>query len=176
MKTERARRPKRLSELDPARLRVKLMIFDCDGVLTDGRVWLDASGRETKAFSVIDGHGVWMLRGAGVKVGMITRDRSGIPAVRAKKLKFDIIHSSIDDKGSCAREVLERCGLVASEVGYMGDDIPDLEAFAEVGLSLAPSSARPEVLRDADAVTVAPGGHGAVREVCDAILEALRGS
>ena len=166
---------KGLGELSEARLRrLKLMIFDCDGVMTDGRVWVDASGTETKAFSVIDGHGIWLLRGSGVKVGMITRDRSGIPAVRAEKLKFDIIHSAIEDKGSCARRLMATHGLNPEEVGYMGDDLPDLEAFVEVGLKLAPASARPEVVEAADAVTKADGGHGAVREVCDVIIAARR--
>ncbi|MBH25658.1 MAG: 3-deoxy-D-manno-octulosonate 8-phosphate phosphatase [Myxococcales bacterium] len=166
-----------LSSLDPARLaRLELLIVDCDGVMTDGRVWLDASGRETKAFSVIDGHGLWMLREDGVRLGMITRDRSGIPAVRARKLQFDIIHTAIDHKGACVRAMLSEQGLDADVVGYMGDDIPDLEAFAEVGLRVAPASARPEVLRAADAVTDASGGHGAVRELCDAVLAARRGA
>ncbi|MEO1272415.1 MAG: hypothetical protein AAFX99_30320, partial [Myxococcota bacterium] len=114
--------PTPLSALDPERMRrLNWMIFDCDGVLTDGRVWLDASGRETKAFSVIDGHGLWMLRNAGVRLGMITRDRSGIPAVRARKLQFDLIHTSIDDKGGCMRAILAQEGLSANEVGYMGE-------------------------------------------------------
>ncbi len=170
-----ARQPQTIGAIDPQELAaLQCVFFDCDGVMTDGRVWVDASGHETKAFSVIDGHGVWMLRGAGVKVGLITRDRSGIPAVRARKLQFDVIHGSIDDKGSCVRAILVELGLSRADVGYMGDDIPDLGAFEEVGLRLAPYTARPEVIAASDGVTVAPGGQGAVREVCDAIIAALR--
>ncbi len=162
-----------IGELDPSRLRgIKMMVFDCDGVLTDGRVWLDAQGNEVKAFSVIDGHGLAMLRESGVVLAMVSRDMSEIPRRRAEKLRFEEIHHGIMDKKDKILEVMARRNLVPEEVGFMGDDVPDLVAFEEVGLRLAPATARPEVIAAADAVTVAPAGGGAVREVCDAFLAA----
>ena len=166
-------RPIPLSRLDLRRLAaVELIFLDCDGVLTDGRVWVDSKGNETKAFSVIDGHGLWMIKDAGVRLALVTRDRSGIPRARASKLRFDFIETGVDDKARRVAAILGEVGLAADEAAYIGDDVPDLEAFELVGLTIAPSTARPEIVAVADVITAAPGGAGAVREVCDAILRA----
>lgn len=149
--------------------RIEVMFFDCDGVMTDGRVWTDAEGKERKAFSVIDGHGMAMLRESGVRLGMITRSPKGISTARATKLHFDILKTSVLDKSACLRKTMEELGLAPHQCGFMGDDLPDLGAFEHVHLKIAPSSARPQVLHKASAHTRAKAGHGAVREVCDAI-------
>ena len=154
--------------------RIELLLMDCDGVLTDGRVWVDDSGAQHKAFSVIDGYGLVMLREAGVTLALVTRDPSAIPRHRAEKLGFHHVFGDVTEKGACVRRLLRELGLSSEEAAFVGDDLPDLEAFAEVGLALAPSSARPEVLVEADVVTVAGGGRGAIREICDAILRARR--
>lgn len=164
--------------ISAARLRqLALVFFDCDGVLTDGRVWVDAQGQETKAFSVIDGHGLAILRESGVQIGMITRAPQGITTARAQKLRFDIIRTGITDKATAVREILAERHLTPDQVAFVGDDLHDLGAFAEVGLRIAPATARPQVIARADAVTKAPGGAGAAREICDAIVTArLRAS
>lgn len=163
----------RPSELSARRLAaIELVILDSDGVLTDGRVWVDAQGNETKAYSVIDGHGLALIRELGVRLALVSTDRSGIPRARATKLRFEFIHTGALDKRAKVREILADSGVAAEHTLFMGDDLPDLQAFEEVGLCVAPSSARPEVAAAAEAITGAPGGAGAVRELCDAIRAA----
>lgn len=164
-------RPIPVRELDPERLRgIAVMFFDCDGVLTDGRVWVDADGTERKAFSVVDGHGVAMLRESGVKVAMLTRSPAGIPNARAGKLNFDVIRTGVMTKVSGLHEVLSELGVEPANAAFMGDDLPDIGPMRAVGLSVTVPTGRPEVMAVADAVTHAPAGSGAVREVCDAIV------
>ena len=103
---------------------------------------------------------------------MLTRSPQGIATARASKLAFDVVRTSIDLKGRELLDVLADLRTPAEAVAYMGDDLPDIEAFQIVGLKLAPSTARPEIISMADAVTREPGGHGAVRAVCDAIIRA----
>lgn len=163
--------PTAIGELDWERLRaVRVLFLDCDGVMTDGRVWVDADGREHKAFSVVDGHGVAMLREAGVRVAMLTRSPAGIPNARAAKLQFDVIRTGVMDKAAGFSEVLDALGVGVGESAYMGDDLPDIGPMRRAGLSITVPTARPEVLDLADAVTRAQAGTGAVREVCDAIV------
>jgi 3-deoxy-D-manno-octulosonate 8-phosphate phosphatase (KDO 8-P phosphatase) len=154
--------------------RIRLLALDVDGVLTDGRLWLGADGVERKLFSCIDGHGLVMLREGGVEVAFITREASGIALARADKLKVRCFEG-VKAKGVVLRALREELGLSRGEVAYVGDDLPDLEAFAEAGLRIAVATARPEVRRAADWVTRAAGGNGAVREVCDRLLAARRG-
>ncbi len=173
--TGSSRTPPRLGSIDPARLRaVKIIFFDCDGVMTDGRVWVDAHGNENKAFSVIDGHGVAMLREAGVQVGMITRSPAGISNARASKLEFDLVRTGVLDKVIGLREALEELSLDPQVAAFMGDDLPDIGPMREAGLSITVPTARPEVLGIADAITQAAPGSGAVREVCDLLIIARK--
>ena len=170
-----SRRPPDLGEIDMDDLRaIQVVFFDCDGVMTDGRVWVDAQGNESKSFSVIDGHGVAMLREAGVQVGMLTRSPAGIPNARASKLHFDVVRTGVMDKSTGLREALRVMGLDASVAAYMGDDLPDIGPLSDVRLGVTVPTARPEVLEIADAVTQAQAGSGAVREVCDALVAARR--
>jgi 3-deoxy-D-manno-octulosonate 8-phosphate phosphatase (KDO 8-P phosphatase) len=153
--------------------RIALLVCDVDGVLTDGRVLLGEDGVERKLFSVIDGHGLVMLREAGVQVVLVTREPSGIAPARARKLGVPCYPGALD-KGEVLRQLREQRTLAREQVAYVGDDLPDLDAFAEAGLRIAVADARPEVRRAADWVTHARGGQGAVREVCDRILAARR--
>jgi 3-deoxy-D-manno-octulosonate 8-phosphate phosphatase (KDO 8-P phosphatase) len=173
--TTRARRPQPIAEIDWDRLRaIRILILDCDGVMTDGRVWVSPDGTEQKAFSVVDGHGIAMLRESGVLVGMMTRSPAGIPNARAKKLCFDIVHTGVMDKAAGIVDALDAVGIDGSLAAYMGDDLPDIGAMRQVGVSITVPTGRPEVLNTADAVTTAQAGAGAVREVCDAIIRARR--
>jgi 3-deoxy-D-manno-octulosonate 8-phosphate phosphatase (KDO 8-P phosphatase) len=175
LRTGSSRTPPKLESIDPSRLRaIKVIFFDCDGVMTDGRVWVDAQGNETKAFSVIDGHGVAMLREAGVQVGMITRSPAGVSNARAKKLKFDLVRTGVLDKVTGLREALKELSLDAQVAAFMGDDLPDIGPMREAALSITVPTARPEVLDIADAMTHAAPGSGAVREVCDLLITARK--
>lgn len=151
--------------------KLRLLALDVDGILTDGKVLLGADGVERKSFSVIDGHGIVMLREAGVEVAIITREQTGIARARAQKLKLRC-HEGVLDKGPVLRALREELGFKKAEVAFMGDDLPDLAAFAEAGVCITVPTARPEVRRAADWITRAPAGNGAVREVCDRILAA----
>jgi 3-deoxy-D-manno-octulosonate 8-phosphate phosphatase (KDO 8-P phosphatase) len=167
------RTPPLIATLPPAQLAlIDLLVLDCDGVLTDGTVWVDALGHESKRFSVIDGHGLAMLHEAGLQLAMITRSPEGIATARAHKLRFQHIHTAILDKGACLASLLQHLQLPSARCAYMGDDLPDLAAYAHAGLTIAPPTARPQLLHAAHARTAALPGHGAVREVCDALLTA----
>lgn len=153
--------------------RVALLALDVDGVLTDGRVLLGADGVERKHFSLVDGHGIAMVRDAGVEVAFITRESTGIAEARARKLRVRC-YEGVLDKAGALRALRGELGLSRAQVAYVGDDLPDLGAFDEAGVRIAVPGARAEVRRAADFVTRAPGGNGAVREVCDRILAARR--
>ena len=153
--------------------RIRLFAMDVDGVLTDGRILLGADGIERKFFSVIDGHGIVMLREAGFEVALITRESTGIARARAAKLKLRCMEG-VMEKGAALRGLREELGIERAEVAFMGDDLPDLSAFTEAGLRITVRTARPEVRRAADWVARAPAGDGAVREICDRLLAARR--
>jgi 3-deoxy-D-manno-octulosonate 8-phosphate phosphatase (KDO 8-P phosphatase) len=152
--------------------RVKLMIFDVDGVFTDGSLYFTADGDTMKSFSSLDGHGVKLLASIGVQTAIITGRRSGIVAARAEELGITHLHQGVADKTLALQELLRETGLHAADCGYMGDDWPDLAVMRLCVFAAAPANAHPEVIQRAHWVAEARGGHGAVREVCDAILRA----
>lgn len=154
--------------------RVKLMIFDVDGVLTDGRLYYGDQGEMLKTFNTLDGHGIKLLAAAGIACAIITGRRSGIVAARAGELGIAHVHQGVHDKTAAFAALLATTGLAATACGYMGDDWPDLAVMALAGFATAPASAHPEVIARAHWVAEARGGEGAVREVCDAILRAGR--
>ena len=154
--------------------RVKLMIFDVDGVLTDGGLLFTAEGDTMKAFNSMDGHGMKLLRQAGIETAIITGRKSGIVAARAKEMHITHVYQGIDNKPQAFADLLEATGMTADACGYMGDDWPDLPVMLRCGFATAPANAHPEVIARAHWVAEARGGHGAVREVCDAILRAQR--
>jgi len=152
--------------------RVKLMIFDVDGVLTDGGLLFTAEGDTMKAFNSMDGHGMKLLRQAGIETAIITGRKSGIVAARAKEMHITHVYQGIDNKPHAFADLLEATGMSADECGYMGDDWVDLGVMLKVGFAAAPANSHPEVIARAHWVSEARGGHGAAREVCDTLLRA----
>jgi 3-deoxy-D-manno-octulosonate 8-phosphate phosphatase (KDO 8-P phosphatase) len=152
--------------------RVKLMIFDVDGVFTDGSLFFTAEGDAMKSFNSLDGHGVKMLASIGVQTAIITGRQSAIVAARAKELGITHLYQGVADKTVALGNLLQQTGIVAADCGYMGDDWPDLAVMRLCGFAAAPANAHPEVIQRVHWVAEARGGHGAVREVCDAILRA----
>ncbi|MEQ5840871.1 HAD family hydrolase [Paraburkholderia acidicola] len=152
--------------------RVKLMIFDVDGVLTDGGLMFTAEGDTMKSFNSMDGHGAKLLREGGIDTAIITGRQSGIVAVRAKELRIKHLYQGVEHKLVAFNALLKETGIAPEECGYMGDDWPDLAVMLKVGFAAAPANSHPEVLARAHWVSTARGGHGAVRELCDTLLHA----
>ncbi|MGN6665736.1 MAG: KdsC family phosphatase [Trinickia sp.] len=152
--------------------RVKLMIFDVDGVLTDGGLMFTAQGDTMKSFNSMDGHGLKLLGAAGIRTAIITGRRSEIVAARARELHISHVFQGAADKLDAFAELMRETNVTAEECGYMGDDWPDLAVLTRCGFAAAPANAHPEVIARAHWVSEARGGHGAAREVCDAILRA----
>lgn len=152
--------------------RVKVLILDVDGVLTDGRIIINDDGQETKCFDVRDGHGLKLIRRAGIEVMFLTGRKSRVVEHRARELGVDQVHQGALDKLAVFQEILARGGLVPEQTAYMGDDIVDLPVLRRAGFSVTVCDAHAEVVRAADLVTKNPGGRGAVREVCELILKA----
>lgn len=158
-------RPKR-----PFPQQVRLLALDFDGVLTDNRVWTDENGREMVAASRGDGFGIAALKRAGVDVVVISKERN--PVVAARCAKMQVTHfQGVDDKAGLFRRLLAERGFAPEEVIYVGNDLNDLPVFELAGWAVAVADAHPRVRRAADYVLSLPGGHGAVRELCDLILE-----
>jgi 3-deoxy-D-manno-octulosonate 8-phosphate phosphatase (KDO 8-P phosphatase) len=151
-------------------LNIKMLLFDCDGVLTDGRIILGSSGMEVKCFSTTDGMGLKLWRTAGFLSGSITGRSSDALSKRAEELKFDELHQGIARKGSILEEILHRRGLKADEVAYIGDDVNDLPVGARVGLFFVPANHHPVIRPYADYILDSSGGHGVIRETVDIIL------
>ncbi|WP_242337165.1 MULTISPECIES: KdsC family phosphatase [Anaeromyxobacter] len=150
--------------------RVRLVLLDVDGVLTDGRIWYGPEGEALKAFDVRDGHGVVLLRDH-VDFGVISGRPGKATEVRLVELRFKhLIFGERDKLEGYAR--LAHLGLPDEAVAYMGDDVNDVPLLRRVGLAAAPADARPEARAAAHLVTAAPGGRGAVRELCDLLLAA----
>jgi len=152
--------------------KIRLLLLDVDGVLTDGRIIYDANGVETKAFDVKDGHGLKLLQRAGVQVGIITGRQSEVVNVRARELGISIVYQGVKDKLGPFEEILGALGLREEEVAYVGDDLPDLPVLRRVGWGAAPADAVEEIKPFVHYVTSHGGGRGAVREVCDLLLQA----
>ncbi len=151
---------------------VRLLLLDVDGVLTDGGLRYDDRGGEAKTFHVHDGHGLKMLQAQGVPVGIITSRESPLVARRATELGLAHLLQGVADKGNACDALLSELGLAADAVAYVGDDVIDLPVMTRVGLAVAVADAHPEVRSRAHWVTLAPGGRGAVRELCDLLLAA----
>jgi 3-deoxy-D-manno-octulosonate 8-phosphate phosphatase (KDO 8-P phosphatase) len=152
--------------------RIKLVAFDVDGTLTDGRLWMTEDGREIKAFHVHDGLGIKRLREQGIEVALISSRISRAVELRAEQLGIDHVYQGKSDKLACLKDLLRASGLAPEQACYVGDDLPDLAPMSVCGLAVAVADARPEVLDAAHWRTSAKGGRGAAREVCDFILAA----
>jgi N-acylneuraminate cytidylyltransferase len=154
---------------------IELVILDFDGVITDNRVWTDQDGREMVAAYRSDSPRIKELREQGVEVMILSSEPNTVVAARAKKMGLEAIHGvGLQDKGRVMREVLEKKNVKAENVVYVGNDLNDLPCFEVAGWAVAVADAFPEVIRKADYVLSKPGGHGAVRELCELILNKLQ--
>jgi len=162
-----------MSSLDWPGEPIKIVFVDVDGTLTDGGMYFTAEGLAMKRFCVKDGLGLVRLQEAGVEVVIVSADDSPITVARARKLGVGQVILGCRDKAAEVREMLAERGLSPREACYIGDDLTDLPAFAEVGHAAAPADAVPEVLAAAEYVSRARGGQGAVREICDLLRAAL---
>ena len=152
--------------------RIKLLLMDCDGVLTDGLLWLTADGDEQKAFHARDGQGISLLHRAGLQTGIITGRTSSAVDRRAQDLKMSYVRQYVKDKIKALEEILADAGVTIDECAYIGDDVADIPVMRRVGFAVAVSDAVEETKQAAHYVTALEGGGGAVREVCDLILKA----
>lgn len=151
---------------------IKLIIFDVDGIMSDGRIVYSSNGEELKFFHVQDGLGIKLVQKAGIQTAIITGRSSTLLKKRADELGIQNLIQGRDDKLSATKELLSKLNISAEAAAYMGDDLPDLAAIQYVGLGLSVSDASEYVTTHADFVTIAKGGHGAVREACEFILSA----
>ncbi len=151
---------------------IRLVIFDVDGVLTDGRLYFGDDGQEYKAFYSKDGLGMKMLMKSGVEIGIITARNAPLVAHRMENLGITHFYQGQSDKVPAFKEMVERLGISAEEVAYVGDDLIDLPVMNRVGLAIAVADAHQEVIARADWVTPKAGGLGGARDVCDLIMQA----
>jgi 3-deoxy-D-manno-octulosonate 8-phosphate phosphatase (KDO 8-P phosphatase) len=150
---------------------IRLLVLDVDGILSDGRLTFTNSGEELKAFDVQDGFGIKCIQDAGIIVGVITGRSSHIVQNRMQSLGIAHVIQGREDKGVALRTLCQELGIDLLETAYMGDDWPDLTALGLVGLALTAPNAHAEVRKRAHFVTQNRGGQGAVREVCDLLLQ-----
>ena len=164
--------PELLIKAQGSGLGLKAAIFDVDGVLTDGRIYIGEQGESFKAFSTLDGHGLKLLAEGGITPIIITGRDS--PAVRRRVADLGLKHAvyGAKDKLAVAQPMLDALGLQWAEVAAMGDDWPDLPLLTRAGFACAPAQAHAEVKSVAHYITQAAGGHGAARECCDLMLQA----
>jgi 3-deoxy-D-manno-octulosonate 8-phosphate phosphatase (KDO 8-P phosphatase) len=151
--------------------RIRLACFDVDGTLTDGRLFLDVAGNETKAFHVRDGQGLALLRRAGIAVAFVTARPGAVAARRAAELGADC-HAEVKDKCAFVEALAQERGLRIDEVAFMGDDLADVAVMRVAGLAAAPADAHPLAFAQAHWRSTARGGEGAARELCDLLLAA----
>lgn len=151
---------------------LKVLALDVDGILSDGQLIFSNSGDEIKAFDVRDGLGMKLVQECGVKIVIITGRTSSIVNQRMNALGVDLVVQGREDKGVALAEACHQLGVLPTDCAYMGDDWPDLGALAMAGLAVTVPNAHHEVRRRAHLITQASGGHGAVRELCDVILQA----
>lgn len=152
--------------------RIEWMFFDVDGVMTDGGLFYGAQGESLKRFHVLDGHGLKMLKSAGLRIGILSGRQHAATEIRAKELGFDIVIQGASNKGEAFDRLSAEHQLSGAVCGHMGDDSPDLDVFSRVHFAAAVPNAVDDVLAQAHWVSLRSGGQGAVRECCDFILRA----
>lgn len=160
------------SELLERAKRVKLLLMDCDGVLTEGFIILLPDGQEVKAFHSQDGHGLKMAQRAGIRTGVITGRRSGALEQRAREVGIEFLCQAAKDKCAHLDDLLAQTGLTDDQVAFIGDDLPDVPVMKRAAFAVAVVNGMPEVKAAAHYVTEKHGGRGAVREVIELILKA----
>lgn len=151
--------------------KIKLLLLDVDGVLTDGRIIRTSRGDEIKNFDVNDGLGIILLKRTHVKCVILTAKASKVVMIRAKELKIDKVYQDFHYKGEALEKILKKFQVAHEEVCFIGDDVIDIPVLKKVGLAVAPPNAMDEVKEVVHLMTEKRGGHGAVREVCDLILK-----
>ena len=155
--------------------KIRILLMDVDGVLTDGRIWLfsrrDGTASEIKGFSAYDGAGLKLARAAGLRTGLITGRESAAVTQRARECEIEFVYQRRAAKLAAFEEIVSATGASDSEVAYIGDDLPDLPVLKRAGFAIAVANAAPEVKRVAHYVTAHSGGEGAVREVIELIVK-----
>ena len=151
--------------------KIRLLLLDVDGVMTDGRIIFDNLGNELKAFDVKDGHGLKLVQRAGIRVGIITGRNSQVVARLAEELGINLVYQGVKDKRIPFNDILEQLQLKPEQVAYAGDDLVDLPILRQVGFSATVADAVEEVKPHVHLVTRCCGGRGAVREICDHLLK-----
>ena len=152
--------------------RIRLAIFDVDGVLTDGSLYIGDDGQEYKAFNSRDGHGMVLLRQTGVTLAIITGRTSAVVGIRMASLGINHVYQGIQDKLATYEELKQTLGLTDEAIAYVGDDVVDLPVLRRAGLAVAVADAHPLVQRHAHWRTASPGGRGAARDFCELLMEA----
>ncbi len=152
--------------------RIRLMIFDVDGILTDGSLHYGPDGEMIKTFNVLDGHGIKLLQQSGVATAIISARKSAIVARRAADLGIAHVHQGAHDKRAAFEQLLTQTGMQLHECGFIGDDVIDLPILMRVGFAASVPNGHPEVRSRVHYLTEARGGAGAARELCDFILRA----
>ena len=160
------------SEIQTRAARIKLFLMDCDGVLTDARIWVLENGEDQKAFHTRDGLGLELLHRAGVRSGVITGRVSSALTRRAEKLGMSYVRQGCEDKEEAFAEIVAGAGLTNADVAFAGDDLNDIPLMRQSGLAIAVADAVLETREHAHYITHARGGHGAVREAVELILKA----
>lgn len=161
-----------ITNINERAAKIRLVLTDVDGVLTDSGVFYGKDGEVMKRFSIRDGMGVERLRNAGIEVGIVTGEESESVVKRAEKLHIEMVHLLCKDKPAILRQILEQQNYQAEEIAYIGDDVNDIEVMKLVGLAACPADAFPTTREAAHYVCRRPGGHGAFREFAELILEA----
>jgi 3-deoxy-D-manno-octulosonate 8-phosphate phosphatase (KDO 8-P phosphatase) len=151
---------------------VRLAIFDVDGVMTDGTIFMGPRGEAFKAFNILDGHGVKMLQSAGIATAIVSGRNSKMVARRAKDLAIAYVKQGVSDKLAVFEKLIQRLGVDAQACAYMGDDLVDLPVMRRCGLAVSVPNGADRVRSEAHYVTRAGGGRGAVREFCELVLRA----
>jgi len=164
--------PPNSSQVESSAKRIRTLILDVDGVLTDGRLNYLPNGTEMKTFHVRDGLGIQLMRAAGCRVAIISGRECDAVSLRARELGIDPVFQGVGDKVSAFESVLAQLDCSPEHTAYIGDDLPDLPLLKLCGLSFAVADAAPEVRSTAKVVLRAGGGQGAVREACELILKA----
>jgi 3-deoxy-D-manno-octulosonate 8-phosphate phosphatase (KDO 8-P phosphatase) len=158
----------------PALRRVRLLVLDVDGVLTDGRLYYGARGESLKVFNVKDGHGIKQVAAAGITVAIISGRKSPIVTRRARELGIRHVAQGVTDKLAALHKLVKSQSVALEHCACVGDDTPDAPMLNAAGLAIAVADAHPDARAVADLVTTRAGGQGAVREVCDWLIEARR--
>ncbi len=150
---------------------IRLALFDVDGVFTDGNIHIDSQGKEIKTFNTLDGHGIRLLQHYGIQVGVITGRRSEALDHRMRDLDIEHLYQGSIDKYAVFQQLLSKLNLAPEQASFAGDDIVDLQVMSHCGLAIAVANAHDFVKKHAHWETSATGGQGAVREICELLLE-----